>query len=155
MKINNISDIKTREYEGYFWNSNADKPEILLAATVDFSNTKERENPFTVEALLYCEEENISVSIRHTGKYQIHEFDLNNYSDENLVDVQYLPHKLDCYLLKKEIGGDIEPIPNSGFACIEKVNFKQLWLPEKDKNCEEMEVLKMKALIFTGFEQKK
>jgi len=132
MKIN---EIKSRKYEGYVWLSNADKPIVLPKEEFDFSTIKENDNPFIVEALLYCKEENVSVTIRHTGKYHINEFDLNNLQEGAVLEkVQYLPHRLDN---------------------IEKVNFKQLWLPEKDENCLNMEVLKMKALIFTGFELKK
>ena len=127
MKIN---EIKTRKYEGYVWFSNKETPKVLRNEEYDFSKHTENENPFIVEALLYCREENISVMIRHTDKYHIKEFDLNEYSDENFVDVQYLPHRLDG---------------------VNKVNFKQLWLPEEDEHCEKLEVLKMKALIFTGF----
>ena len=132
MKINNISDINAQNYEGYVWLSNADKPIILPKEEFDFSKYSEQNNPFIIEALLW-DKKSKSITIRHTGKYHINEFDLSKYSDENLVDVQYLPHRLDR---------------------VEKVNFKQLWLPEEDENCEGMEVLKMKALVFTGFEPK-
>ena len=128
MKIN---DISAQKYEGYVWLSNAEKPIILPNKEFDFSQYSEKSNPFIVKALLFNEGK--SITIRHTGKYHINEFDLKNYSDENLIDVQYLPHRLDG---------------------VEKVKFKQLWLPEKDENCEDMEVLKMNALVFTGFEPK-
>lgn len=131
MKIN---EIKSRKYQGYIWLSDQEKPNVLHNESYDFSIHSETDNPFIVEALLYADDEQISVSVKHTGKYHIHEIDLKKYSDENLVEVKYLPHRL------------------NGFS---KVNFKQLWLPEEDKNCQGMEVFKMKALVFTGFELKK
>lgn len=156
-KIDNIKDIPKRKYEGYIWLSDQEKPKVLQGETIDFSKPisigekeykfiEENHNPFIVEALLYAKNENISVSVKHTGKYQIHEIDLNNlpenavleeYADnEEKQKLEYLPHRLNG---------------------IKKLNFKQLWVPEEDENCESeenpkgMEVLKMKALIFTGF----
>ena len=133
MKIN---EIKNRKYEGYIWFSDKEKPLVLRDEEYDFFVHSENENPFIVEALLYNKEQNISVIIRHTGKYHVNEFDLKALKEEGAVfeEVKYLPHRLDG---------------------IDKVNFKQLWLPEPDEHCKDMEVLKMQALIFTGFEFKK
>ena len=128
MKIN---DINAQKYEGYVWLSDAEKPIILPNSEFEFSKYTEQSNPFIIEALLFDKVNNKSIHIAHTGKYHINEYDLKRYTDENLVDVQYLPHRL------KDIN---------------KVCFKQLWLPEKDENCNGFEVLKMKALIFTGFD---
>ncbi len=134
MKINDINKLNNVNFEGYVWLSNSEKPKVLKDTTFDFSKNEEGKNPFIIEALLFNKEKNKSYTIRHTGKYHINEFDLSKYTSENLVDVEYLPHRLDG---------------------VKKVCFKQLWLPEEDKNCLDMEVLKMKALIFTGFELKK
>jgi CRISPR type III-associated protein (TIGR04423 family) len=140
MKIN---EIKTREYQGYIWLSDQKEPNVYREAQeIDFSNHTENHNPFIIEALLYAKDEQISVTLKHTGKYQIHEIDLKKYLDENLVDVPYLPHRLNEEFKRNP----------KAFKEIKKVNFKQLWLPESDENCEDMEVLKMKALVFTGFE---
>jgi len=130
--MNNLSEIKNRKYSGYIWMSDEKKPKVLRNEEYDFS--KLEVNPFIIEALLYCKEEDISLSVLHTGKYHINEIDLKNLpAGKEWVDVEYLPHRLDD---------------------VEKVQFKQLWLPEKDKNCADMEVLKMKALVFTGFKLK-
>ncbi len=85
--------------------------------------------------MLWCESEKISVHVRHTGKYHIHEFDLNILIDgkNKLVEKEYLPHRLEN---------------------VKKVCFKQLWVPEADPLCDNMEVLTMKAQIFTGFIKK-
>ena len=130
MKIN---EIKKRKYEGYLWFSDREKPKVLKEEEYDFSKHTEKENPFIVEGMLFCKEENVSVMIRHTGKYHICEFDFEKLKKKGaeFEDVKYLPYRLDG---------------------IKKLKFKQLWLPEPDANCEDMEVLKMKALIFTGFE---
>lgn len=95
-----------------------------------FEDTKE--NPFVIEALLWNAEEDISIMVRHTGKYHIQEFKLKELPvGHELIEKVYLPHRL----------GDK----------VEHVCFKQLWIPEPDALCEGMEVMTMKALIFTGF----
>lgn len=139
-KYNTISEIPERNYQGYVWLSDQKEPKVLFDEEYDFSKHNETENPFIIEALLYAEDENISVSVKHTGKYCIHEMDLRNlpegavleeYADnDNKRKLQYLPHRLPGVL---------------------KVKFKQLWLPVPDENCEDWDVLKMKVLIFTGF----
>lgn len=129
----NIADIPDGNYEGYVWLSGSRNPKILRKDTFDFKNYGNETNPFVIEALLYDEDRNTSILIRHTGKYHIGEYDLNALPDgAELKKVKYLSHRL----------GDIS-----------KVCFKQLWIPEKDKNCQGWPVLTMKALIFTGFEK--
>jgi len=137
--MNNLSEIKKRKYSGYIWMSDAKEPKVLNGEEFDFSTIGI--NPFIIEALLYCKEEKTSLTIRHTGKYHINEIDLNNLPDgAKLENIEYLPHRLK----DKDKGIDVE-----------KVCFKQLWVPEKDENCLDMEVLKMKALVFTGFKTTK
>ncbi len=125
-----ITDIPKRKYDGYVWLSNEKYPIILDKQEYDFTQVKE--NPFVIEALLWNAEEDISIMIRHTGKYHIQEFNLNELPvGHELEEKVYLPHRL----------GDN----------VKYVFFKQLWIPEPDPFCEKMEVMTMKALIFTGF----
>jgi CRISPR type III-associated protein (TIGR04423 family) len=126
-----LNELNNIEFEGYVWLSDQEEPKILNNQTFDFSKYEEGSNPFIIEALLYKENDK-SVHITHTGKYNIQSFDLNNLpQDSELVDVNYLPHRLEG---------------------VKKVCFRQLWIPENDENCENMPVLKMKALIFVGFD---
>lgn len=130
--MNNLNKIKNRKYSGYIWMSDERKPIILNNDNFDFLSIGT--NPFIIEALLFSYEENISLSIRHTDTYQIHEFDLNNLDAESVIeDVEYLPYRLES---------------------VDKVCFKQLWVPEEDEYCEGLQVLKIKAIIFTGFKLK-
>ena len=130
--MNSLTEIENRKYSGYIWMSDAKEPIVLHNEEFDFS--KIGVNPFIIEALLYSEAGNISVLIRHSGKYHIEEIDLNNLQEgAELVDVEYLPHSL---------------------KGVDKVCFKQLWIPEEDENCNGYPVLKMKALVFTGFKLK-
>ena len=137
--MNNLNEIKRRNYQGYVWMSDKENPE-LIKGEFDFSEYTSI-NPFVIEALLWCQAEEISIHIRHTGRYVINEFDLKekNLPKGAVLEAKnYIPHRL---------------------KGINNVNFKQLWLPEPDSLCEgtseRMEVLTLKAIIFTGFNNPK
>lgn len=126
-----LAEIPQRKYQGYIWKSDQEYPEVLQEPKL-FEFKDNDLNPFIQEALLYCREENASVMVRHTGAYQITEFDLNKIPNEaELKEKKYYPHRLN-------IGS-------------KKVCISQLWFPEKDENCDGMEVLTIKAHVFTGF----
>lgn len=124
-----IQDIKERSYQGYLWYSDKKTPEKIGGK---INLTTATNNPFIIEGMLWCEEEQVSVMIRHAGKHIIQEFDLKKLSDEQMVfeDKAYLAHRL---------------------KDVEKLKFKQMWKAEKDPLCEGFETLKQQALIFTGF----
>ncbi len=127
-KYDTITAIPKREYEGYIWGSDAKKPKVYCGN--EKIGISENEG-YIIEALLYCKKDNASLHIRHSGEYHIHEYNLDKLPEgAELKEIGYLSHSLNG---------------------VEKVCFKQLWLPKKDPNCENMEVLKMKALVFTGF----
>lgn len=131
-----LSGIQQRKYIGYVWMSDKEEP-IVLEQPTEFDFSSIEVNPFVQEALLFSEEENISVMVRHTGFYNITEFCLDEFPEEyELVEKQYYPHK------------------KLGFKD-KKICINQLWLPEENDNCEEMEVLTLKAHIFTGFKKPK
>ncbi len=132
-KIENLNNVKKRKYVGYIWMSDKQEPKVLTQPT-EFDFSKVGANPFVQEALLYCNEgnEEVSITVRHTGVYQITEFDLKNLPQgAELNEREYFPHRL-------------------GFQD-KRVFIKQLWFPEPDPNCDGMEVLTLKAHIFTGF----
>lgn len=136
-KLDNLSDIPKLTYEGYVWFSNKKEPQILDKAL--FDSIQFEENTFIIEALLWnAEDGGTSIIVRHTGKYHIQEFKLNELpTGHELVEKVYLPHRL---------GNKVK-----------HVYFQQLWIPEEDPLCfnhetnKGMEVMTMKALIFTGF----
>jgi len=136
-KLDSLTDIPKMKYTGYVWLSNENKPTVLIDEVYDFGITNT--NPFIVEALLWNKDEQVSVMIRHSGTYHIHEYDLSKENQGiEWVQKEYLPHKL-THPKGKEI---------------EKVKFTQLWLAEEGPLCEGMEVMTMKALVFTGFKFK-
>ncbi len=128
IKHNKLTDIPNYSYEGYIWMSDENKPKVLNNESFDFSKIKT--NPFIIEGLLYSKTENISIHIQHAGNYQIFEYHLNDYAKSNIVEKEYLPHRLEH---------------------VSKVKFKQIWLPEPDKICEGMEVMTLKSIVFCGF----
>lgn len=131
--INKLSEIPNKKYQGYVWCSNEEEPKVLKDEEYKFQD--EPVNPFVVEALLYCKDDNTSIIVKHTGRYLFYQFDLNNLPDNAMVEEKtYLPHRLNS---------------------VSKVHFQQLWLAEEDPNCENMEVLTLKAIIFSGFDKQK
>lgn len=131
-KYNNIAEIPNRKYQGYVWLSNATKPKFLNNEEYSFASIDE--NPFIVEALLFCETENVTVEIKHTDKYIISEYNLTEMGENaETVEKKYLPHRLDK---------------------VEKLKFNQFWEAKEDNLCEGMKSLQLKATVFTGFELK-
>lgn len=126
----NLNEIPKIAFEGYVWKSDESSPKVLQNQVYDFQSILK--NPFIIEALLYSKENNISIHIQHTGIYQIAEYDLNALKEKEAVfeKKEYLPHRL------KDVSN---------------VNFQQVWMEEKDLLCEGMPVLKLKAIIFCGF----
>lgn len=125
--------IPRRSYEGYVWYSNAQTPKVLKGEVFSVEQ-QEGVNPFVIEALLFCKEENISLSIRHTGHYIISEHNLSMLGESSeIVEKEYLPHRLDG---------------------VEKLKFNQYWKEENVIN-NDMKTLKLQATLFTGFILKK
>jgi CRISPR type III-associated protein (TIGR04423 family) len=131
---NSLDKVPDLAYDGYVWMSDASKPIVLNGDKFDFSNIQI--NPFVIEALLFNKEKNISIHIQHTGHYQISEYDLTALENEGAVleEKAYLPHRL---------------------TEVSKVNFQQVWMEEPDNLCENMPVLKLKAIVFCGFNKTK
>ena len=75
---NNLIDIPQRNYQGYVWYSDQTKP-ITLYGEKTFKFQEEAKNPFVIEALLFVEDENVSVMIRHTDYIRITEYKINKY----------------------------------------------------------------------------
>ena len=130
--MESINSIPKNIYEGYIWYSNSKEPIVIKGEEFSF-NEKENSNPFVIEALLFDRKNQISITVKHTGRYIIQMVDLKNLPNGSILSgsKKYFPHRLG----------------NS----VSKVCFKQLWIPEKDDNCEGMNVLVIKAFIFTGF----
>lgn len=128
IKHHKLDTLPNLKYQGYIWFSDANIPIVLQDEPYNFSVISL--NPFIIEALLYNEQKEVSIHIQHTDNYQITEYHLNHFDKAEVVDTEYLPHRLNG---------------------VEKVKFKQVWLPEPEVNCQGMEVLNLKAIVFCGF----
>lgn len=129
-----LQEIPPRDYIGYLWEANQENPIVLPKK--DYPIGTWGKKSFLIEAWLFSQAENCAIFVRHTGQYHITEYNLNQVPEEGELvskDMAYLSHRL-----YKSYG-------------ITKLRFQQLWLPETDPNCENMEVLQLKALIFNGF----
>lgn len=119
---------KDCEYIGYYWVSDMPEPEEIKGA---FNFDESKVNPFIIEGMLYDKTNNRSIMIKHTGRYIITQVDLEELtSDCEIADKVYIGYK-----------------PKG------KHLYKQIWLPESDVLCEGMNVLKLKAIVFTGFKK--
>lgn len=137
-------EIPSKKYQGYIWYSDQKKPEILCGDKDYRLKLIEGENPFVIEALLYCEDDETSIMVKHTGKYIVQEYKLKEEREKcEEVKKQYLPHGVNR---KKE-----EQQADDMSSKVKRLNFSQFWQEEKDSACEDMPVLKLKATVFTGF----
>jgi CRISPR type III-associated protein (TIGR04423 family) len=131
-KINTLLDIPSFNFDGYIWKSDSQNPITLLDETFDFSTIKL--NPFIVEGLLYNRDAYRSYHINHDGEYHIVEYDLTELSKKGeFIEKEFNPHRL--------------------LNSIKKVKFNQIWMDEKDPNCNDLLVLTLKATVFCGFKK--
>ncbi len=134
--IQQLSEIPKGNYTGYIWLSDRKEPE-LVEEVDHFAYEKEAVplNPFIREGYLYDGNKDISVSIHHVpGRYLIHVFNLGK-------------------IPKESEGTEQSFLSSVGFSG--KIYFKEIWVPEKDFYCSNLEVLTKKAVVFIGFGEEK
>ena len=125
-----IEQIPEGIYIGYYWLSNAEKPEPVEGKFSAAMLTQHL--PFIVEGNLYDEAKGISISIRHNGdKHIIYEYNLHYLNGFEKNEVSFIAHRL------------------SGKG---KVKFWELWKEEEDYLCAGMKTLRPFARVFVGFE---
>lgn len=127
-------EIKEAKYEGYFWMSDQSQPVVLYGDQATSIVLKDGENPFVAEALLWDQENKVSVSVRYAdGHYFVATRLVREEQLDNAVTpVTYLPHRL------PQVRG---------------LHFLRLWKQKKDPLCEDMETLELEANVFVGFEK--
>ena len=114
---------------GYLWVSDQPYPKKFIEEPINILPA-DNENPFIVEGNLYDDRQQLSYSIQYIdGEYLVFRFNMND-PDDIFTAEQYIPHHLDG---------------------VDKICFMQYWTAEKDKFCEEMEVLKPTVHVFVGF----
>ena len=132
--IDKIEDLPDSKYDGYIWMSDEQTPRKIESKSEIPTVVK---NPFIVEGFLKNEEGTISICLAAmNGELKIYQFDLQQIAalpDDQKTESSYLTHRYDEA----------------------KIKFVTIWFPEKDKLCENMEVLQPQMRIFNGFELKK
>lgn len=133
------------DFIGYYWMSDADKPVLVDGKISEHKNPDEKysisnpfstlsQNPYIVEANLYCEADKLSISIKNTGEGAI----------------------VTAIRIPEEIKGGIEFTKQSYIAHrltgVGKVCFKQAWEAIDDPNCGGMKVLKPTWRAFKKFD---
>jgi CRISPR type III-associated protein (TIGR04423 family) len=131
--IEKVDELPNLSYDGYIWMSDEAKPRKIKSKLEIPTGTQ---NPFIVEGFLKSEDEKISISLAAmNGELKIYQFNLqeiNALPVEQKTENSFLTHRYDEA----------------------KIKFITVWLPEKDKLCEDMQVLQPKMRVFNGFELK-
>ena len=131
--INDLKNIPEKEFTGYYWMSDENKPHLLFKEK--FNPDLKGNNPFIIEGNLFAYDGTVSISIEHIdGQYLIGRI---NWED---IDVGIVLEE-ETYLSSHKTED------------FKKVKFKRAWIAEADPECEGMEVLKPAWRAFTGFEK--
>ena len=85
-----IEQIPSGNYEGYYWLSNAPKPDVIKDADIDKS--KFGVLPFVVEANFYCKDTETSIQVKNIdGVYHVAQIDVKDCDA-----VKYIGHDIDA-----------------------------------------------------------
>ncbi len=130
-----LSEIPELQYQGYYWISSSKGPKKF--DSIEKIKTYEKygrpTNPFILEGNFFCSTSQTSISVRHVdNRYLVNKFNLLELDDEQKVEKQYLA--------QKDLSSEL-------------ILFTEIWLAQRDENCENMEVLTKKAIVFTGFRE--
>ena len=125
-----VNSIKSGNYEGYIWRSNAQTPKLIVG---DFKEDLSVKNPFIIEGQLYDKAKRVSYSIKFVdGEYIIKEYRLDDLKDADYTEQTFYANRRDD----------------------KRLLFYQYWKEEPDDLCEGMKVLQPKELVFVGFNDK-
>ena len=123
--------IDKSKYEGYVWESDKQRPEILPASGE--INTDVISNPFVIEAQLIDLGKNESLSIKFVdGEYLVSRYNLTDYKDIDTTEEEYIPNQM---------------------PGVDKLLFKRAWRLEKDEMCQGWDVLQPAELVFVGLKK--
>lgn len=152
MRINDLP--LNKDFEGYLWLSNSNKPKVFPTENVDIV-LKEDMMPFVVEGQLYDSTTCISYSIRYVdGKYLVYKNDI----DPTLLNLGVGNQK--SITLKDKEGEDVTCIVERKDYLSNRMDGKWLtflryWEPTEDgdENCKGMKPLVITKNVFIGFKK--
>ena len=128
--MDNISAIPKGNYQGYYWCAGSKTPVVVNGS---FEPKLDDNSLYIQEAMLWDPDQKISIMIQYTHRPIIVVYNLSNLNDSTIAEdsITYVGHRV------------------YGKS---KLRFYQHWQEEADTFCDGMPVLKMKALVFIGFE---
>ncbi len=135
-----INNIPPGIYDGYYWMSDSNKPEVfencsLPSILTDLDASK---NPFIIEAQLYNKADKKSYSLKYVdGRYILRNFDLASRGNGNISTND------SCFTRKQYFANRMPE---------KKLIFRQYWEEKEDPLCEGMPVLQPAEMVFVGFE---
>lgn len=120
-------------FEGYYWYSDQQKPEIILSPSI-LQHGWFTELPFVVEANFYSQVAQISIQVKNIdSQYVVAKIDLSRLNEIEYDRTTYIGH---------DLGG-------KGYTMIEA------WVPQGDELLEDMESLIPAWSAFAGFTNNK
>jgi CRISPR type III-associated protein (TIGR04423 family) len=130
-KLEDLQDIPSLLYTGYYWLANETNARVLKNETLNLNNLTSSQ--ILQEALLWNDEKQISIHITHKGKLNLMQYNLKDIDSSKieLIESSFLPH---------------------GLTGVKKINFVQIWETLVDENCENFPVKKSSGLIFKGLQ---
>lgn len=146
-----INNIPEGSYSGYYWMSDATRPEVLSGGqdAESFKKIKvlkdllanPESNPFVIEAQLYDSGNDRSLSVKYIdGKYYVKEYTgmkddtKSNDKDLRIVHKRYYANRMDG----------------------KELHFLQYWRGEDDSLCAgEMKILQPAEMVFVGIQNVK
>ena len=125
-----IADIPDHKFEGYYWYSNAEEPQVIGEEKIDVSIFTKL--PFVIEANFYAKKENVSIQVKNIeGNYQVYCCNLNELPENNHCERQeYIAHDL---------------------GSVEKYIMLEAWEEKEDELLEDMKTLVPAWTAFVGF----
>lgn len=127
-----LHEIPDYHYQGYYWYSDAEAPEIIDNGKID--TDKFTKLPFVIEGNFYAPKENVSIQVKHiNGAHQVTRFNLA---------------ELDSHLGRKRLylGHDLK---GRNFYMMEA------WIEAEDPYLENMKTLQPAWSAFAGFTAQK
>ncbi len=133
-EIKSIQDIPDHLYEGYYWYSDSQVPEVIINERID--KAKFTEMPFVIEANFFAPAEKVSIQVRNIdGYYHISGFQLKNINRSTHETQEYFAHDLKM---------------NDG-KTIKKYKMVEAWEEISDPLLEDMTTLQPTWAAFFGF----
>lgn len=133
-EIKSIQDIPDYRYEGYYWYSDSQAPQVILDERIDKS--KFTEIPFVIEANFFARKENVSIQVRNIdGQYYVSGFRFIGIEDS------------DKHVIREYFAHDLK----TGKTSIKKFEMVEAWEETNDPLLENMTTLQPSWAAFRGF----